>query len=206
MFGNPRLRSGARHLTFGRRLPAIAGLLGVVLATVFGVGAAVASSRHESAAPARASSVSSDIRADEAFVNGRWHHCAGFGVHGSCPFQAAATANGFGGHLIAVNLRWWSMDACERGLVYFFDGTRLIVKTSRLRPFSSGGVKVVRADGTRKFSVVFFVSRSKFTSCAENGNAGTDTYSYRWTGSRMTWNSGRLPRLPKVIVGSPADN
>jgi len=205
MIGNLRLRSGVRRLAHGRRLPLAAGLIGLVLATVFGAGAAAAIGRQHPATPAVSSSVSSDIKHDEAFVDARWHHCAGFAVHGHCPFQAATTSNGAGGHLVAVNLRWWSMDACERGLVYFFDGTKFLVTTHKLRPYSIGGVKAVRSDGIGKFAVVYFVSANKNTSCAANGHAGTDTYTYRWTGSRMVWNSGRPPRLPKVIVGSPAD-
>jgi hypothetical protein len=189
-----------------RRLPAAAGLLGLVLTAVFGAGAAAAASSHHSAGPGASTSIRADIRRDEAFVANRNGHCAAFSARHQCPFGAASTSNGSGGHLIAINLRQVTMDDCNRGLVYFFDGTRFLSTTHKLRPFSVGGVKTVHAARAGKFFVTYWVSRSKNTSCAANGNAGTDTYLYRWNGSRMAREAGSLPRLPKVIVGSPADN
>ena len=206
MIGHSSLRPGTRRQAFGRRLPAAASLVGLALVTVFGAGAAAAVSSHHSAAPGRPSSVRSQIRHDEGVVAARNNHCASFSASHRCPFAAASTSDLSGGALIAIELRWFTMDACDRGVVYFFDGTKLIMTTRKLRPFSIGGVDKVRAAGGGKFSVVYFVSASKNVSCAANGNAGTDTYVYRWNGSRMARESGRLPRLPKVIVGSPADS
>jgi hypothetical protein len=206
MIGNLRVRSGTRNQVLGRRWPLTAAVLGVVAATVLGTGAAVAVGRHHRAAAGAASSVRADIRQDEAFVARRNGHCATFSAAHKCPFAAASTSNGKGGHLIAINLRQFTMDDCDRGVVYLFNGTKFLVTTRKLRPFSDGGVKAVRAAGAREFAVVYWVSRSKNTSCAENGNGGTDTYKYRWNGSRMARVSGSPPRLPKVIVGSPADS
>jgi hypothetical protein len=195
------------HLQTLRRLPAAAGLLGLVLTAVFGAGAAAAASRPDSAVPGASSSVRADIRHDEAFVANRNGHCAAFSASHRCPFGAAASTSDLsGGHLIAIDLRWFTMDACDRGVAYFFDGTKFLGTTRKLRPFSIGGVDTVHAAGAGLFAVAYFVSKSKNTSCARNGNAGTDTYKYRWNGSRMARESGSLPRLPKVIVGSPADN
>jgi hypothetical protein len=202
MIGNRQLRPWSRSLAFRRAVIAVAGLSGVVLATV-AAGEAIASGRPHHAAPG---SLSATIKHDEAFVSKKNHHCAGFAVHGSCPFQVATTSDRAGGHLIAINLRWFTMDACDRGVVYFFHGTKFIQTTRKLRPFSVGGVKNVFAAGAGKFTVNYWVSRSKFTSCAQNGNAGTDRYRYRWTGKHMAWLSGKPPRLPKVIVGTKADS
>ncbi|HXP18165.1 MAG TPA: hypothetical protein VN840_00840 [Streptosporangiaceae bacterium] len=206
MIRNSRLRSGTRNPLSGRRLPLAAAALGVAAATVLGAGAAVAIGRHTHATPGSVSSISADIRHDEAYVARKNGHCAAFSAAHKCPFAAASTSNGKGGHLIAINLRQFTGDDCDRGVVYLFNGTKFLVTTRKLRPFSIGGVKAVRAAGTAEFAVVYWVSRSKNTSCAENGNAGTDTYKYRWNGTRMAWASGKPPRLPKVIVGSPADS
>jgi len=201
MIGNLRLRSGVRRLAHGRRLPLAAGLIGLVLATVFGAGAAAAIGRHHPATPAVSSSVSSDIKHDEAFVASKYHHCAAFSAAHKCPFQAAATGNGAGGHLIAIDLRQTTGDDCLLGIVYFFDGTRFVGTSHLVRPHSPGGVEGVRAIGVERFSVTYGVNDSKSTICARTGDAGTDVYKYRWNGTGFVKISGRLPRLPKVIVG-----
>lgn len=201
MIGNPRLRTGTRNPAFGRRWPLAAGLLGILAATVFGAGAAVAIGRHAQAAPGTASSVRADIRHDEAFVARRYNHCAAFSAARKCPFTVASTSNGTGGHLIAINLRQTTMDDCLLGIVYFFNGTRFVETTRRVQPHSVGGVEGVRAIGTGRFSVTYGVNRSRSTICARRGNGGTDVYRYRWTGTGLVKTSGRLPRLPKVIVG-----
>jgi hypothetical protein len=54
--------------------------------------------------------------------------------------------------------------------------------------------------------VTYWVSKNKLTSCAANGDAGTDVYRYSWNGKTFHRTSGTLPRRPKVIVGSPQDN
>jgi hypothetical protein len=191
-----------RNLAPGARWSLTVGLAGLVAVTVFGVGAAAAVGPQHPARPGSPTTVKAAIRHDEAVVAARFHHCASFSAAHKCPFASAVTTNGSGGHLIAINLRWFTMDACDRGVVYFFDGTKLLVSTRKLRPFSIGGVDKVRAAGAATFAVVYFVNRSASTSCAQSGNGGTDTYKYRWNGTRMFKLSGRPPHLPKVIVGT----
>jgi hypothetical protein len=143
------------------------------------------------------------IAADEAFVAGVYGNCAAFTPSPHlCSFAVAATADRAGGHLYAVELRVQTGDDCYRGIVYFFDGTRYITRTRDLPPSSVGGVTRVRAGGAGRFAVVYLVNKNEVTSCAAGGDAGTDTYVYRWTGRRMVRQSGVLPRLPEVIVGT----
>lgn len=143
------------------------------------------------------------IAADEAYVAGVYGHCAAFtpSPH-HCSFAVAATPDTAGGRLYAVELRHQTGDDCERGIVYFFDQTRFITRTRDLPPSSIGGVTTVRADGTARFTVVYLVNKNKLTTCVAGGDAGTDTYTYRWTGSRMVRQSGVLPRPPEVILGT----
>jgi hypothetical protein len=143
------------------------------------------------------------IAADEAFVASAYGNCAAFtpSPH-HCSFAVAATGDGAGGRLYAVELRSQTGDDCERGIVYFFDGTRFAGRTRDLPPSSVGGVTRVNADGAGRFAVVYLVDKNAFTSCAAGGDAGTDTYVYRWTGHRMVRQSGVLPRLPEVILGT----
>ena len=107
-----------------------------------------------------------------------------------------------GGSLIAIDLTQQTGDDCYRGRVFFFTKETFLTSTKNLKPDSVGGVKGVRADGTAKFAVVYWVSASANTSCAQNGNAGTDTYVYGWNGHHMFKKSGTRPKLPKVIVGA----
>ena len=197
------IRNAQRSLLSRRRWPVAAAVLGAALAVAGTIGLAAAS---PSATPGRAASLSSQIRQDKAYVAKQYNGCAGFALHGKCPFAVASTGNGVGGDLIAVELRWYTMDACNRGLVYLFDGTTFAETTHRLAPFSVGGVDVVHGHGARTFAVTYWVSKSKFTSCAANGNGGTDVYTYRWNGTKFVKTSGTLPRPPKVIVGSPQDS
>jgi hypothetical protein len=201
MLGNTQ-RTAGRHPRRGWTLAA--GLLGLTLA-VAGT-AAFASARTAGAhGPAVVpANLSSTIRHDKAYVSAKNHGCTSFAT--KCPLLVATTPSGSGGNLIAVEIRQSTMDDCNRGLVYLFDGTKFIETTHSLRPFSVGGVDVVHAHGTASFAVTYWVSRSKFTSCAANGNAGTDVYTYRWNGSTFHRTSGTLPKAPKVIVGSPQDN
>ncbi len=143
------------------------------------------------------------IAADEAYVARAYGDCAAFtpSPH-SCSFAVAATADRSGGRLYAVDLLSQTGDDCFYGIVYVFDGTRFITRTRDLPPYSIGGVSKVRADGTGRFTVVYLVNKNKLTSCAAGGDAGTDTYVYRWTGSRMVRQSGVLPRAPEVILGT----
>jgi hypothetical protein len=50
--------------------------------------------------------------------------------------------------------------------------------------------------------VIYAVGGSANTSCAQNGNAGTDTYVYAFNGHQMFRKSGTPPKPPKVIVGT----
>ena len=143
------------------------------------------------------------IAADEAYVAGVYGDCAAFtsSPH-HCSFAVAATPDAAGGRLYAVELRYQTGDDCYAGIVYFFDRTRFIARTRDLPPYSIGGVAEVHADGTARFTVVYLVDKNKGTSCAAGGDAGTDPYTYRWTGHRMIRQSGVLPRPPEVILGT----
>jgi hypothetical protein len=143
------------------------------------------------------------IAADEAFVARAHGDCAAFtpSPH-RCSFAVAATSDRAGGRLYAVELLYQSGDDCYRGIVYFFGGTRFITRTRDLPPYSIGGVASVRAVGAGRFAVVYLVDKNQLTSCAGGGDAGTDTYGYLWTGHRMVRQSGVLPRLPEVILGT----
>jgi hypothetical protein len=143
------------------------------------------------------------IAADEAYVAGVYGNCAAFTPSPHyCSFAVAGTPDRTGGRLYAVELRYQTGDDCYAGIVYFFDQTRFITRTRDLPPYSIGGVTKVHADGTARFTVVYLVDKNKDTSCAAGGDAGTDTYIYRWTGYRMTRQSGALPRPAEVILGT----
>ena len=141
---------------------------------------------------------------DEAAVSAIYHNCAAFNPNG-CPLSAAVTRDGHGRLLYGIFLAAETGDACYRGIVYFFDGEKLIDNTSQLPPDSIGGVVALKASGPKTFTVGYGVSPSKLTTCAANGSAGTDSYVYGWNGARMVVVSGAPPALPEVIVGSPAD-
>jgi len=49
---------------------------------------------------------------------------------------------------------------------------------------------------------MYGVSASASLSCADAGNAGTDSYVYSYNGHHMVKKSGTPPKLPKVIVGT----
>jgi hypothetical protein len=146
---------------------------------------------------------SRQIAADEAFVARAYGDCAAFtpSPH-RCSFAVAATRDRVGGRLYAVELLDQSGDDCYRSIVYFFDGTRFLTRTRDLPPYSVGGVASARADGAGRFAVAYLVNKNQLTSCAAGGDAGTDTYVYRWTGHRIVRQSGVLPRLPEVILGT----
>jgi hypothetical protein len=69
-------------------------------------------------------------------------------------------------------------------------------------PHSLGGVVGLHSKGAKKFTVIYAVSKNANTSCAEAGNAGTDSYVYAYNGHQMFKKSGTPPKLPKVIVGT----
>jgi hypothetical protein len=143
------------------------------------------------------------IAADEAYVARVYGNCAAFtpSPH-HCSFAVAATPDRAGERLYAVELRYQTGDDCYAGIVYFFDQTRFITRTRDLPPYSIGGVTAVHADGADRFTVVYLVDKNKDTSCAAAGDAGTDTYTYRWTGRHLVRQSGVLPRPPEVILGT----
>jgi hypothetical protein len=143
------------------------------------------------------------IAADEAYVARVYANCALFtpSPH-HCSFAVAATPDTAGGRLYAVELRYQTGDDCYAGIVYFFDQMRFITRTRDLPPDSIGGVTAVHAGGTARFTVAYLVDKNKDTSCAAAGDAGTDTYTYRWTGRHMVRQSGALPRPPEVIPGT----
>ncbi len=143
------------------------------------------------------------VALDEAYVARVYGNCAAFtpSPH-HCSFAAVATPDRAGGQLYAVELRYQTGDDCYAGIVYFFEGTRFITRTRALPPYSIGGVTRVHADGAGRFTVVYLVDKNKDTPCAAGGDAGTDTYTYRWTGRQMVRQSGTLPRPPEVILGA----
>ncbi|MGI9004894.1 MAG: hypothetical protein ACR2FU_01600 [Streptosporangiaceae bacterium] len=164
-----------------------------------GCGTAEAAS-HAGAAP---HSLTAQIKHDEGVVAARYHHCASLHLSPRhCPFKVATTADGHGGTLIAVDLTQQTMDDCDRGRDFFFTGETLRASTRALQPHSLGGVESLRAHGTAAIAVSYGVNRSASTSCAQSGNAGTDTYVYGWNGKHMVRKSGTPPRKPKVIVGT----
>jgi hypothetical protein len=143
------------------------------------------------------------IAHDKAFVAARYHHCANLHLTPRhCPFKVATTPNGHGGKLIAIDLTQQTGDDCNRGRVFFFNAETFLASTRSLRPHSIGGVVGLHARGTRAFGVVYGVSANASTSCAEAGNAGTDSYVYKYNGHHMVRKSGTPPKLPKVIVGT----
>ena len=138
---------------------------------------------------------------DEATVSAIYRSCAAFSPDG-CPLSAVRTPDGSGRRLYVILLRAETGDECYRGIAYFFEGEHLLGNTSQLPPKSIGGVIGVRAAGPARFAVTYAVSAAKNTDCADNGDAGRDTYIYRWSGSRLIVAFGTPPVLPKVIVGS----
>ena len=86
--------------------------------------------------------------------------------------------------------------------MFFFNKATFLACTRKLRPHSLGGVVGLRARGARKFTVMYGVSASASLSCADAGNAGTDSYVYSYNGHHMVKKSGTPPKLPKVIVGT----
>jgi len=189
-----RLRRGnAHHLTMTRCGPLLLGLTGLVLA---GCGSAQAASTQ-------ASTLKAQIAHDKAFVAARYHHCKSLHLSPPhCPFKIATTSNGHGGSLIAIDLTQQTGDDCNRGRVFFFNKEHFLASTRKLRPHSLGGVVGLHAKGAKKFTVTYAVSKTANTSCAEAGNAGTDSYVYAYNGHQMFKKSGTPPKLPKVIVGT----
>ena len=180
-----------------RALAAAAGFLSITAITGWPPVQASPSARI-SGAPLKA-----QIAHDKAFVSRRHDNCAAFRPSPAhCPFKVATTPNGKHGHLIAVDITQQTGDDCYRGRVFFFTGRQFLASTRRLPPRSFGGVKGVRAAGIARFKVIYRVSASAGTSCAMNGNAGTDPYVYAWNGQHMVKESGTPPAPPKVIVGT----
>lgn len=195
MIGSAR-RGVAGHRDIRRAASAAVGFAGLVLAA--GCGSAQAAS-----SPGTARTLKAAIAHDKAVVARKYHGCRSLHLSPPhCPFRVATTADGRGGTLIAVDLTQQTMDDCDRGRVFFFDGRTLLVSTRGLAPHSVGGVKSVSAHGARAFAVAYWVNRSRSTSCAQSGNGGTDTYVYGWNGSHMIRKSGSPPAPPKVIVGT----
>ncbi len=143
------------------------------------------------------------VAQDEAFVAKRYDNCAAFtpSPH-HCSFAVVTTLYRAGERLYGIELLQQTGDDCYRGIVYFFADTRFIRTTRQLPPYSIGGVAKIRVSGRGLFSVAYLVDKTKYTSCAAGGNGGTDTYVYRWTGTRMIRESGQLPKPPEVILGT----
>jgi hypothetical protein len=174
------------------------GLAGLVLA------AGCASAQAAGGMPgAAARTLKAEIAHDKSVVAARYHNCAALHLSPQhCPFKVATTSNGHGGSLIAIDLTQQTGDDCDRGRVFFFSKETFLTSTRALQPESRGGVEGLHAHGTAQIAVVYGVSSSASVSCAEGGNAGTDTYVYAWNGHHMVKKSGTPPKLPKVIVGT----
>ena len=150
-----------------------------------------------------AQTLKAQIKHDKAVVAAKYHNCSALHLSPPhCPFKVATTSNGHGGSLIAIDLTQQTGDDCFRGRAFFFSKETFLTSTRALKPHSVGGVEGLHAHGTAQIAIVYGVSASASTSCAENGNAGTDTYVYAWNGHHMVKKSGTPPKLPKVIVGS----
>ncbi len=188
----------SRHKNARRAGVVILSLAGLVLAA--GCASAQAAGSLPGAAPR---TLKAEIRHDKAIVAAKYHHCSALHLRPRhCPFKVATTSNGHGGSLIAIDLTQQTGDDCFRGRAFFFSKETFLTSTKGLKPNSVGGVEGLHADGTAQIAIVYGVSKSANTSCAENGNAGTDTYVYAWNGRHMVKKSGAPPKLPKVIVGT----
>jgi hypothetical protein len=194
----------SRYPRASRPKARFAGLATILWSLLVVMGCVAAPSVSASSeASSSSSSESAVVVHDEAAISASHDDCKAFVPTGRCSFGVVVrTPNGSGGSLYAFRLTAVTGDDCDRGLVYFFDGERLLASTSDLAPHSNAGVVRLRADGPRRFAVGFAVSPSNSTSCAHNGSAGTATYVYGWNGSRVSVVSGSLPSRPKVIVGT----
>ena len=185
------------HRNMRRAGAVILSLAGLVLA------AGCASAQAAGSSGTAPQTLKAEIAHDKAFVAARYHHCAALHLSPQhCPFKVATTSNGHGGSLIAIDLTQQTGDDCDRGRAFFFSKETFLASTKDLQPHSVGGVEGLHAHGTAQIGIVYGVSASASTSCAENGNAGTDTYVYAWNGHHMIKKSGTPPKLPKVIVGT----
>ncbi len=112
-------------------------------------------------------------------------------------------SDGAGSVLYGILLIAQTGDECFRGVGYFFDGERLVTNTGQLPPDDlGGGVVSLATSGPSSFAVGYAVSPSVSTSCADNGSAGTDTYTYGWSDAEFVVLSGVLPNPPSVLVGA----
>jgi hypothetical protein len=136
---------------------------------------------------------------DQGVVSAVMHRCRYFSLSGCFFGRAAVSGDGRGRRLYAIDLAQ-SAGSCGAGIVWFFDGERLIGRTGRLPPYAQASALGVKAAGPRRFKVYYLVNRSGRTDCAHWGNGGTDPYVYRWNGSRMVLVSGKPPRRPKMLA------
>ncbi|MDA8192579.1 MAG: hypothetical protein M0Z53_01085 [Thermaerobacter sp.] len=139
---------------------------------------------------------------DEAVVAALWNNCQAFvPAPGGCPFAVAATSDGAGRDLYAIDLRQNAGDACSGAIIYVFDGETLITDTTKLPPqaLAVRSKDAVSADGPRQFAIAYLVNPSAASSCVQYGAAGRDTYVYRWTGQALALVSGAPPPSPEVL-------
>ena len=171
--------------------------------------------------PARPTNTAQDAAEDEFYVAGALDDCVAFTVDHKCPqslFQLAETSDGSRGNLYAVTAIQTTGDSCQRESVWFFDGTKPITLAADLPPMdlltnshAPAGhfflvVGKVRAVGAGELAVPFAVSTATMpegVSCASVGNAGTDTYVYRWDGTTLAYVSGEPPASPRFLGFTP---
>jgi hypothetical protein len=184
------------HVRIG---PTLASFLLAAAAVLTPAGAPAAA---QPAKPPQVRPSQSVIRHDQGVVNHLLGNCRAFALH--CPFGATAwTWDGLGrGVLYAIDLRKTAGDSCGLGVVYFFEGKRLITSTGKLAPHAAVAytLHAVSSPGLLKFAVQYAVNPSKTAFCVQYGSAGTDTYVYGWNGHEMILASGRPPRPPKVLA------
>jgi hypothetical protein len=146
-------------------------------------------------------------RVDESMLSSLYDGCGG-----TCTYEAAETTDGAGGTLYAIEVTDQYQDGYGRGAVFFFRGESLLAGTGGLPPGTSvqhgSGLDWVldpeagsgiSAPSPGHFAVTYVVSSAANLCNACDGDAGTDTYTYRWNGSALVLGTGTPPAPPAVI-------
>jgi hypothetical protein len=147
------------------------------------------------------------LAADESVLSSLYDACGG-----TCQYETVGTTDGAGGILYAIEVVEQFPDGYGRGAVFFFHGESLLAGTGDLAPGTSvqhaSGLDWVldpeagngiSAPSPGHFAVTYIVSSGPNLCNACDGDAGTDTYTYRWNGSALVVASGTPPPAPAVI-------